>query len=86
MGFTLQDRIDELREDPQDNERLDVEALLAAAGFSRKSYPEISTDVWRHPECGLKVTLDTKRRSLPVPYLQDILLDIQHQIDRGAIR
>lgn len=86
MAMSLEERIAELLNDARDHDRLDVEAVLKGAGFAHQSFPEIETDVWKHEAWGMKVTLDTRRRSLPIRYLEDIMFDIQRQLEkeRGA--
>lgn len=78
--MTPDERLDELESDPYDHDRLDIESLFEATGFRCEKEEEPHMDVWVHDEWGLAFTLDTRRRRVPVRYLQDIIGDIRRNL------
>lgn len=82
MTMTLEDRLREIEEDLRHTDRLDVEKLLEAAGFTR--HDDEDTIVYHHPGCALTFTFTTDTRIVPVPYVARIVQQVREETLGGG--
>jgi hypothetical protein len=82
VTISLERRLMELEDEPSGTDRLDVERLLLAAGYTREYDAAAETYVFTCARWRSTWTFDARMRTVPIPYLLKICRVVRGHIQR----